>query len=83
MVLDIDSKRRRLSLGMKQCRPNPWAEFAAAHKKGDILNGNIRSITDFGVFIGVEGGIDGLVHLSDLSWDRPGEEVVTEYRGIT
>ena len=80
MVLDIDPKRRRISLGMKQCRPNPWAEFAAAHKKGDILNGNIRSITDFGVFIGVEGGIDGLVHLSDLSWERPGEEVVTEYK---
>ena len=80
MVLDIDPKRRRISLGMKQCRPNPWAEFAAAHKKGDILIGNIRSITDFGVFIGVEGGIDGLVHLSDLSWERPGEEVVTEYK---
>jgi small subunit ribosomal protein S1 len=79
MVLDMDPERRRISLGMKQCTPNPWEEFAALHKKGDVLNGKIRSITDFGVFIGVEGGIDGLVHLSDLSWDRPGEEVVTDY----
>ena len=80
MVLDIDSGRRRISLGMKQCKPSPWDEFAAAHKKGDIISGNIRSITDFGIFIGVEGGIDGLVHLSDLSWERPGEEVVTDYK---
>jgi len=80
MVLDIDPERRRISLGMKQCSANPWEEFAATHKKGDIMTGKIRSITDFGVFIGVEGGIDGLVHLSDLSWDRPGEEVVTEYK---
>ncbi|MDE0279661.1 MAG: 30S ribosomal protein S1 [Gammaproteobacteria bacterium] len=80
MVLDIDSDRRRISLGMKQCTPNPWEEFAALHKKGDVMTGKIRSITDFGVFIGVEGGIDGLVHLSELSWDRPGEEVVTELK---
>ncbi len=80
MVLDIDPERRRISLGMKQCTPNPWEEFAATHKKGDVMTGKIRSITDFGVFIGVEGGIDGLVHLSDLSWDRPGEEVVTELK---
>ena len=80
MVLDIDSDRRRISLGMKQCTPNPWVEFAALHKKGDVMTGKIRSITDFGVFIGVEGGIDGLVHLSELSWDRPGEEVVTELK---
>jgi len=80
MVLDVDPERRRVSLGMKQCTPNPWEEFAAAHKKGDIITGRIRSITDFGVFIGIEGGIDGLVHLSDLSWDRPGGEVVTEFK---
>ena len=80
MVLDIDPDRRRISLGMKQCTPNPWEEFALTHKKGDIMTGKIRSITDFGVFIGVEGSVDGLVHLSDLSWDRPGEEVVTEYK---
>jgi len=80
MVLDIDPERRRISLGMKQCASNPWEEFAATHKKGDTMSGKIRSITDFGVFIGVDGGIDGLVHLSDLSWDRPGEEVVTELK---
>lgn len=80
MVLDINPERRRISLGMKQCKPNPWDEFAAAHKKGDVISGNIRAITDFGIFIGVEGGIDGLVHLSDLSWERPGEEVVTDYK---
>jgi small subunit ribosomal protein S1 len=80
MVLDIDPERRRISLGMKQCSSNPWEEFAATHKKGDVISGNIRSITDFGVFIGVDGGIDGLVHLSDLSWDRPGENVVTDYK---
>ncbi len=80
MVLNIDPDRRRISLGMKQCKPNPWAEFAAAHEKGDVISGNIRSITDFGVFIAVEGGIDGLVHLSDLSWGRSGEDVVTDYK---
>ena len=80
MVLDVDAERRRISLGMKQCSANPWEDFAATHKKGDIISGKIRSITDFGVFIGVDGGIDGLVHLSDLSWERPGEEVVTDYK---
>ncbi len=79
MVLDVDGERRRISLGMKQCRPNPWEEFAATHNKGDQITGNIKSITDFGVFIGLEGGIDGLIHLSDISWDRPGEEVVREF----
>ena len=80
MVLDVDAERRRISLGMKQCSANPWEDFAATHKKGDIISGKIRSITDFGVFIGVDGGIDGLVHLSDLSWERPGEDVVTDYK---
>lgn len=80
MVLDIDPERRRISLGMKQCIANPWEEFAAMHRKGDRVTGKIRSITDFGVFIGVDGGVDGLVHLSDLSWDRPGDQVVTELK---
>ena len=79
-VLDIDEERRRISLGMKQCQPNPWEEFAATHNKNDKVRGKIKSITDFGVFIGLEGGIDGLIHLSDLSWDRAGEEVVREYK---
>lgn len=80
MVLDIDAERRRISLGMKQCVANPWQEFSTTHKIGDLMTGKIRSITDFGVFIGVEGGIDGLVHLSDLSWERAGEDVVTEFK---
>ncbi len=80
MVLDIDNERRRISLGMKQCHPNPWEEFAATHNKGDKVSGSIKSITDFGVFIGLDGGIDGLIHLSDLSWDNPGEEVVRQYK---
>ncbi len=80
MVLDIDENRRRISLGMKQCRPNPWEEFAQSHKKGDKVTGQIKSITDFGVFIGLEGGIDGLVHLSDLSWNVPGEEAVRQFK---
>ncbi len=80
MVLDIDPERRRISLGMKQCSANPWEEFASTHKKGDVITGKIRSITDFGVFIGVDGGIDGLVHLSDLSWEKQGEDVVTDYK---
>jgi small subunit ribosomal protein S1 len=80
MVLDIDGERRRISLGMKQCRGNPWEEFTATHGKGDKVSGQIKSITDFGVFIGLEGGIDGLIHLSDLSWDRPGEDVIREYK---
>lgn len=80
MVLEIDEERRRISLGMKQCKPNPWEEFSATHQKGDTVKGQIKSITDFGVFIGLEGGIDGLVHLSDLSWTEPGEEAVRKYK---
>jgi small subunit ribosomal protein S1 len=76
MILEIDEDRRRISLGMKQCMPNPWEEFAMNHKKGDKVKGTIKSITDFGVFIGLPGNIDGLVHLSDLSWQAPGEEAV-------
>ncbi len=80
MVLDIDEERRRISLGMKQCHANPWEEFSATHNKGDHVTGTIKSITDFGIFIGLEGGIDGLVHLSDISWNEPGEEAVRKYR---
>jgi len=80
MVLDIDEDKRRISLGMKQCKPNPWDEFARAHQKGEKLTGAIKSITDFGVFIGLPGGIDGLVHLSDLSWQETGEEAVRKYK---
>ncbi len=80
MVLEIDEDRRRISLGMKQCRPNPWEDFSMSHKKGDKVRGQIKSITDFGVFIGLPGGIDGLVHLSDLSWSEPGEEAVRKYK---
>jgi len=80
MVLEIDEDRRRISLGMKQCRPNPWEEFAMNHKKGDKVRGQIKSITDFGIFIGLPGGIDGLVHLSDLSWAKPGEEMVRDFK---
>ncbi len=80
MVLDIDEERRRISLGMKQCQPNPWEEFAATHNKGDRVEGKIKSITDFGIFIGLDGGIDGLVHLSDISWNSPGEEVVRDFK---
>ncbi len=80
MVLEIDEERRRISLGMKQCRANPWDEFAISHKKGDKVSGAIKSITDFGVFIGLPGGIDGLVHLSDLSWNEPGEEAVRRFK---
>lgn len=80
MVLDIDEERRRISLGMKQCKANPWEEFAQIHKKGDKVSGLIKSITDFGVFIGLPGGIDGLVHLSDLSWNESGEEAVRKYK---
>src|SRR4051812_40013435 len=76
MILEIDEDRRRISLGMKQCMPNPWEEFAMNHKKGDKVRGTIKSITDFGVFIGLPGNIDGLVHLSDLSWQTAGEEAV-------
>ena len=80
MVLDIDEERRRISLGMKQCKPNPWEDFAQSHKKGDKVSGQIKSITDFGVFIGLPGGIDGLVPLSDLSWNESGEEAVRKYK---
>jgi small subunit ribosomal protein S1 len=80
MVLDIDEDRRRISLGIKQCKPNPWREFADNYNRGDHVTGQIRSITDFGLFIGLPGGIDGLVHLSDLSWDVPGEEAVRNYQ---
>src|SRR5215813_2560048 len=80
MILEIDEERRRISLGMKQCMPNPWEDFAMNHKKGDKVKGQITSITDFGIFIGLPGGIDGLVHLSDLSWGRPGEEAVRDYK---
>ena len=80
MVLDIDEDKRRISLGIKQCKANPWEEFSRAQQKGDKLSGAIKSITDFGVFIGLPGGIDGLVHLSDLSWNEPGEEAVKKYK---
>ncbi len=80
MILDIDEQRRRISLGMKQCQSNPWSDFEANYKKGDKVSGQIKSITDFGVFIGLDGGIDGLVHLSDLSWNKPGEDVVRSYK---
>ncbi len=80
MVLDIDAERRRISLGMKQCVANPWEVFAATHNKGDKVSGNIKSITDFGIFIGLDGGIDGLVHLSDISWNEAGEEAVRNYK---
>jgi small subunit ribosomal protein S1 len=80
MVLEIDEDRRRISLGMKQCMPNPWEEFSMNYKKGDKVQGQIKSITDFGVFIGLPGNIDGLVHLSDLSWSAPGEEAVRKYK---
>ncbi len=76
MVLDVDAERRRISLGIKQCVPNPWEAFAAIFKKGDKVSGQIKSITDFGVFIGLDGGIDGLIHLSDISWNSTGEEAV-------
>ena len=79
MVLDIDEDRRRISLGIKQCRPNPWEEFSISHAKNEKITGNIKSITDFGIFIGLDGGIDGLVHLSDISWNEPGETAVRRY----
>ncbi len=80
MVLEVDSERRRISLGMKQCTGNPWEDFAATHQRNDKITGEIKSITDFGVFIGLEGGIDGLIHLSDLSWDREGEDAVRDFK---
>jgi len=80
MVLEIDEERRRISLGMKQCKPNPWDEFAATHNKGDKISGKIKSITDFGIFIGLDGGIDGLVHMSDISWADEGENSVRDFK---
>ncbi|MDD2724036.1 MAG: 30S ribosomal protein S1 [Methylovulum sp.] len=80
MVLEIDEERRRISLGMKQCKTNPWDEFAATHNKGDKISGKIKSITDFGIFIGLDGGIDGLVHMSDISWAEGGEASVREFK---
>jgi small subunit ribosomal protein S1 len=80
MVLDVDAERRRISLGIKQCAMNPWDEFGVTHKKGDHVSGKIKSITDFGIFIGLDGGIDGLVHLSDISWDEPGEQALRRYK---
>ncbi|OGT20671.1 MAG: 30S ribosomal protein S1 [Gammaproteobacteria bacterium RBG_16_57_12] len=80
MVLDIDGERRRISLGMKQCQSNPWDDFAATHNKGDKISGKIKSITDFGIFVGLEGGIDGLIHLSDISWNAPGEEAIRSFQ---
>ena len=79
MILDIDQERRRISLGLKQCQKNPWDAFAETFKKGDRISGNIKSITDFGIFIGLDGEIDGLVHLSDISWEEPGEQAVRQY----
>ena len=80
MILDIDQERRRISLGMKQCKANPWDDFASSHDKGGEVSGVIKSITDFGIFVGLDGGIDGLVHLSDLAWNVPGEEAVRSYK---
>ena len=80
MVLDIDEDRRRISLGIKQVQPNPWQEFATSHNKGDKVVGTIKSITDFGIFVGLDGSIDGLVHLSDISWNTPGEEAIRSFR---
>ena len=80
MVLEIDEERRRISLGMKQCKTNPWDEFAATHNKGDKITGKIKSITDFGIFIGLDGGIDGLVHMSDISWEGEGETAVRDFK---
>ncbi|MBS3800915.1 MAG: 30S ribosomal protein S1 [Thioalkalivibrio sp.] len=80
MILDLDEERRRISLGMKQCQSNPWEDFAANHNRGEKVRGQIKSITDFGVFVGLEGGIDGLIHLSDLSWSEPGEEAIRNFK---
>ncbi|MEX0614288.1 MAG: 30S ribosomal protein S1, partial [Methylophaga sp.] len=80
MVLDIDADRRRISLGIKQCQANPWEEFAMTHNKGDKVSGAIKSITDFGIFIGLDGGIDGLIHLSDISWEEENEELIRDFK---
>jgi small subunit ribosomal protein S1 len=79
-VLDVDQERRRISLSIKQCTINPWESFAVTHKKGDKIAGNIKSITDFGIFIGLDGGIDGLVHLTDISWNQTGEEAIRDFK---
>ena len=79
-VLDIDEERRRISLGIKQCKSNPWEDFSSQFNKGDRISGTIKSITDFGIFIGLDGGIDGLVHLSDISWNEVGEEAVRRFK---
>ncbi len=79
-ILEIDEERRRISLGMKQCKANPWDEFGSTNSKGDVISGKIKSITDFGIFIGLDGNIDGLIHLTDLSWNKPGEEAVRDYQ---
>src|SRR6185295_18081021 len=79
MVLEVDSNKRRISLGLKQTQENPWDSFAAAHPSGTVLEGEIKNITEFGLFVGLPGDIDGMVHLSDLSWDKPGEQAMTEY----
>jgi small subunit ribosomal protein S1 len=80
MVLDIDAERRRISLGIKQCQANPWEEFSMTHNKGDKVSGAIKSITDFGIFIGLDGGIDGLIHLSDISWEEENEELIRDFK---
>jgi small subunit ribosomal protein S1 len=80
MVLDVDEERRRISLGIKQCAQNPWEAFASHFKKGDRVSGQIKSITDFGVFVGLDGGIDGLVHLSDVSWNATGDDIVRNFK---
>ncbi|WP_445940781.1 S1 RNA-binding domain-containing protein, partial [Pseudomonas sp.] len=80
MILDIDEERRRISLGIKQCKTNPWEDFSGQFNKGDKISGTIKSITDFGIFIGLDGGIDGLVHLSDISWNEVGEEAVRRFK---
>ena len=79
IILDIDQERRRISLGMKQCQSNPWEQFAATHNKGDRVVGVIKSITDFGIFIGLDGGIDGLVHLSDVTWAENADESIRNF----
>jgi small subunit ribosomal protein S1 len=80
MVLDVDPNRRRVSLGIKQCTDNPWNAFGEGHDVGAVIKGEVKNITEFGLFIGLDGGVDGMVHLSDLSWDRPGEQVMAEYK---
>ena len=80
MVLEVDANKRRISLGLKQCLENPWTAFAEKHPVGDVVQGEIKNITEFGLFIGLDGGVDGMVHLSDLDWKRPGEQVIEEYK---